>query len=621
MNLSLIDLIKKYRDDAKNIANSFQSYYADLEYTGFFGMEPYLSIEISKTIKSIKEDTRISEIIEKISESEDFSLIFEIYSLLISQYFSLLRIMQIYEKYKVDVNKITHSYSSTSSSSSSLTINKAKIIVKKFLEISELWNTYNAELKSISLLNAIIKHISKKLEKKVLEDIKEINELYISYLEKQQGYLVIDLYRFLLDNIIRNSENTPSEIKITKLVNKYLEKLKTEVLDTEKIKDIGSQNKKLNVVQNIIQMHNLTPTGISKPLSQIFRELNIKKDNIEPDFDKIAKILSDSDTKKFGFIIIKALMKNPLEYNIWNLIDKNVIYKNKLFQSPDAGLNKIVIDRFKTIIQLENHGGKDELLIFNKSFGEDVNQNFYYILETIDNLNYRFLTLWSDSKLIPAHWFNNIDNKEFSPSRRLELYNILLNTEIEKHIQMPLAEFTVLNREESIKDENYWKALREKIANQIVKDVVDLFDEQFIDNKDNKMSVSKITNVMINPLIFKRALMHITENIELDTIHDLHNNISPEIIKQFQTELTLSYFHDLSQIQHNLEKDTTNIFYQNYHKKIEPYLNNAPIFVKNKISEMYHAVLDEVLEKYINKHSSIYLSIQKKFYILSKTII
>jgi hypothetical protein len=367
---------------------------------------------------------------------------------------------------------------------------------------------------------------------------------------------------------------------------------------------------------------------MSIPINDLISSLNIKiskNASLEKYLENAAKILSKD--KKFGFIVMTKVISNPLEYNFWVVSDKNYLEKHKLLQSVDLGLNAITLERFKTIIPLKNKLSKqsDSVLITNKEFSDsDSGINYYYILETLDGENYRFLTSFSGENPVlfsPATWFENLNDKKYSPSRRLESYNTILNQEIMTAVQKPYLTIEQLNREEVQKEDSYWKSLRNKIKNQVMNDFASLFEEIFIENKE-KTTEKNITKLFLNDNLYKNALNYFTENIELDNISSfVIEKVNPTILKEFQVELTLSYFYDLTSIQKSFRKDVENIYKKEYIAKIHAMSGDKILYVKNKVNDIFSMILDEILEKFINRKSGIYLSIQKKFDILSKTFL
>lgn len=195
-----------------------------------------------------------------------------------------------------------------------------------------------------------------------------------------------------------------------------------------------------------------------------------------------------------------------------------------------------------------------------------------------------------------------------------------------KHIHQPYVSMEMLSRTEVQQEESYWKSLRNKIKEKIINDITDLF----LDLKESeKITAKTIDHILFNPNIYRSALNHITDNIELDNLNKVfHEDQSKdstllEKLEQTKIELTFSYFYDISIIQKSMKKDAENIYTKEYQQKIENILkqNNSNLYIKNETIKIFGQILDEILEKFVNRKSGIYLSIQKKFDLLSKTLL
>src|SRR5579883_420328 len=108
MSQNLVDQVTKFRDLSKMVAESFLLYYNKLEYTGFSGVEPYLSDEINKGIKYVINDTNLSKMTAKITadkflDAKDFDNIFSLYSEMSLQHKKLKDIIELFRTHQVDI--------------------------------------------------------------------------------------------------------------------------------------------------------------------------------------------------------------------------------------------------------------------------------------------------------------------------------------------------------------------------------------------------------------------------------------------------------------------------------------------------------------------------------------
>jgi hypothetical protein len=595
------------KDHAKSIASLLKAYSDKIEFTGFSGVEPYLSSEVTANLKYV--DTNAKEV-HMFPNKVDYKFLFEVYAQLMTIYEKVARIMQIYLENKVDLSR-QGTYTSTGTS---LTMTYIQDLNNTLTEIESSFLKFSANIKAINLLHNIIEDISENLSGIKISEINSLNKLYADYVKENQGNLVVDLYTHILHEVILHNTGTTAGKEIIKQVNRFIEELKTDVLDPAKV----SQQNKINVIQRLVQMHNLVPTSISNSLDEIFKDLDVTYDDKLDLHKNLLKVIKMTKDKNICFIIINKIIKKPLEHNIWTLINEEYIDKHKLILPPDVGMCAKILERGQTIKYMPVTKAKDGLEII----GEVLDDSFVYILETLNGESYRFLSAWNFPKAVPMpmEWFKNFDNKEKCPSQRVSGYNDIINEEILKHIKKPALTVTDINNDEIKKPPAYWKSLKDRIKKFIVNDIVKVFVERFIEG-DQKLTIENINQIISNEEIYRKALKHITDNIILDNVSGLEAKLSNQRIKIMQTELILSYFYDLSIIERNLKRDTDTLYKKDYEKKLAGYLtlksDSRNLTIKNKMIEILDLVFDEVLERFINKKSSIYLSIQKKFDILA----
>jgi hypothetical protein len=93
------------------------------------------------------------------------------------------------------------------------------------------------------------------------------------------------------------------------------------------------------------------------------------------------------------------------------------------------------------------------------------------------------------------------------------------------------------------------------------------------------------------------------------------------------SEIFFSYFRDIDKIQKNFQNDIKEIYNKEYLDKMESAIGNGVVpeskyaLVINKVIVILEEIYLAVLEKYINRKSSIYLTINKKMEILKKTFV
>lgn len=382
----LINKLIDIRDDIKITVDIFDSYFNKLDYTGFSGSEPYLSKEINNSIMYIRESSKLSLFISKPNDSFDF--VFDTYGEITLSYKKMTKMMKIFRIKQIDLSKQGPSHGST------LTIAYIKDVIESYQSLFSRYQDLKLTINSIELVYDFIDFLNKKIINISIKQIDEINLLYFNYVNSGNGDIIIKLYCKLLHQIIISN---PYEKEIIKHVNKTTEKLKSDILrmdDKQKL----DQNRKNNSIQQLIQTNNLVPTSMSMPFNTLIETLNIKtkgKTLIES-LHEASKLLSTTD-KKFGFILISKIIKNPLEYNFWTLTDKKYLEEHKLIDPINAGINLNILKRYQTIIPCETLNIKHQKNI--EIIDPPGEPGYFYIIETIDGTNYRFLSAWNSGIL------------------------------------------------------------------------------------------------------------------------------------------------------------------------------------------------------------------------------
>jgi hypothetical protein len=581
--------------NAQNVAESFKLYYQKLDTTGFSGIEPYLYETVKKNIAAILEDTKVR---KRISQKSDKKSVIENEFKLFSSFKDFAKkiewMFEVASNHKIDVEQ-SGSYTS---SGISLTPAYVTSMVDAYDDLSMIYRSYTTSIEDPKFPGFIVNRMT--LE----STIKTVDILTEEYIKYKDYELVIDLYSESLKSIMTSRVDFDMELHTH--INKTLETLKTQILETgQSSMTPVSRRKEPGIIQYLIQMYNLIPDGVSRGIDDIIKSLgvNIKsKENIEATLRSTAKLLSKAD-KKYGFIVWYKVTPIPFEYNLLCLIDEEWLRKNKLIQTTEMGINLSTLERGKTIRTMEYTKPPSQyLFIINDEFSAKSSGNFYYIIESLNSSEYRLLI--RDEPAIPEAWVTDIVNAE-TPSSRLLNYNRIINGEIIKHLKKPMIEMNLLSRYEIQKEELYWKNLRVIIKRK---------GREYLNTLLEKKKPA--FDILGNSDFYDRTILEMTNQIRIDSTRSLSEGV-PELDLQDQAsaELTLSYYRELDVLQKSLERDVENLYKKEYQKNIPKDLT------KGKFLDMIDEILEEVLQKYINRKSSIYLTIDSKNELLSKTLL
>lgn len=578
----------------KNIAELFNTYLLRLEYTNFSGSHPYETEQIIKAIKYVN-TSKPSNLFQSVLKQISLEICFKFYILFKTTYTKLEKIYEIFHKYPIE-------HVSSSSSSSSSSSHNYELLLETYEKMSLEWNIIQIYNNTMTTENYLTDRINTEIfgNELSIDTLKQIKKFY------DDSPIVIDLYSCILRRVL---DNKP-EHHIVIYINKLVEQLKDEVLPP--ITRQTSNRKP--TLQTLIQRYRLIPDGPSRPFVDLIYELtNVKVDgkNILDDLQKVSKLISK--TSKYGFIVISKRLPRPIENNIWLLTDANYLQKKKLMTGLNAGICDAIIQKSKTISFLESSKGGltdgiyyvDDILDFSnkKTSEKPEDNNFYYILETLDGVTYRILHPWYFSIFakekqyaIPTTMIEGFSNeKNFTktmPSTRVESYNEILNNEIMKNLKKPIIGTVDISRYEKQQIETKWSVMRKKIAIHMLDDYRVLFD-------NNKVSKETILGLILNPTIYANAIKYIISLGLSDTTNE--------------SEIYMSALKQIDTMKHKMAKDVGKIYRQDYEDKIMKLLENGSnVQTIIKIIDVLEDILITMLEAHITSKNNIYLAIEQK---------
>ena len=432
----------------------------------------------------------------------------------------------------------------------------------------------------------------------VKDDIKKQNELLTKLKEQKNSNIEIKkFYIFLTSKLNIETEQTIS------IIHNVLENTdKSDKSSNNKPSDnrINNIENRCNIVQQLIQRSYLVPYGISMNIDDLITKILDKKfmtdnDTIFNKLELLCKIKS-SKTIKLGYIIINKTTENPIETNIWNLIDKKFIIQNELNLSTKAGINEKTIEKYKTIkvIDIEKKDDKknDKLdkpyYQWTKLHSKNA-INLFYVFETLDGgNNFRsmiteYVSSIVDSNLpnfyISEHKLNY--NSYLMPSLVPELYNnnldILDSFELKRPYKEPeFSNFIIQAEIKTTLVKNLENILIDKKINNSTQFYNIIIDEESIKIMENAIKKSLISN-------------YPNKNINL---------LLPIILKDIQI-LIKNY------------KAKIKDFYETDESEITKIIKNTSANLKGiELKKIYVKWLDDIIENLIQKKSDLYAKVK-----------
>lgn len=590
--------LKQYAENAHDIAETMVVYNKKLNETGFSGANPYLEETVKNNITYVKNQTKIKKVIGDVEKILDFKSNFKAGVIMEKCfiYYSELLILRnkLQECLQIFIDHQVNPVQQGSQTSTGSTITQQLIfdLQDHLSDLEEIMDSYLTESEITQLADKISHVISSSItdESDVSPWINEasidlVTNTYELYISKNIGQYVVLLFRMIMQNAIDVNTGHSKGSKVIRKILQIMESLKTSVLDNPRMQIIQSGNKKYNTVQRIIQWNNLIPQEETQHLEDlVFKLVGVKSQ--EKDLDKTCKIVSTT-TEKIGFIVMRKVSKIPMEHKIMALIDRDFAQSKDLLQSGNQGINETLYKRTETISMLEpaRPAVHDSISVY----GSPDTITHYYMLETLDGINFRALHPWSigtkDFK-IPATWVQYIPDIKKTPSTRLGAYSEIINEQIIEHLHEPFTEIDFLTRDERRKADIKWNNIRENIIRAL--------HEEYSGKSANLSS-------LIASSKFQSSVLHYIV-VELEKVASPGTAVKDEI---YYEELALSYVKDLEAIQYRLGRELINTYQNEFRKS-----NNA-----------FHDLLMKVLTKLISNKSNIFTSIQYKSELLATTLL
>ena len=410
---------------------------------------------------------------------------------------------------------------------------------KLVINIQLTWDILNKKnkLANVEICENIRKYII--WDNNVLDSV----ATYTSYV-KEYPFSIL-LYCVIIQSSLKYCVKH-EKLTCTKIFN-MVEGVKNFIMLSDTNRKLG---KKILYANNPrLKTFGLTPRGPSSSLQKIFKYIYE-----ETSIKKLTDLKKLTSQKNICVIIFNSVIKNPMEFELWKIIDWG--YAKNLIQPDNAGINSQTIERFTTFKFLDPANKYHKWNFKTQHYG-DIESELFIILEYLGLDMYRQLSVYNYETSNFSHKF-----KKGGKSLR----RIIQRSRIEHVI--------------------------EYVKNKGV-----LFDNTRI-SEYHRIQENIITKNMFLPIKFD--LSAIKENSqELDTAYLRHNmssrltKICMSIVKtQYKNGKTIKNMIDIGKIIHSdkLSNMVVTIFIEQY-----------KIYVKNKIidnnfpqSELLHTLLNQL---------------------------
>ena len=573
------------------IRDTIANYCELLEKTGFSGSNVEIWEFIQTTLASLG-DLRTD---PKKGAKDIFAVFYDITSTI----YNLDLIGKVF-----DIHRITESRIGTTSSS--ITVSS-----KYVSDLSGLLDTIHSQLDLM-----IIKFRALELDSKFadllgmpeLNDlpafVDEISTIYKTYVDNDNGIHVIDLYFEILQRVYQAAVDKPGSKPIIQHINDTIYDIKQDLLKSKLYTLVQQSIKvspKINAIQQMMQTFKLIPNGFA-PLDDLLKQLDIK-----PGKDVTKSLATSSKLLKTGFILINKITPNPIRHTIESII------KPKKILPSISGVCPEVIARADTIVPLKVEKLSQEPIVVIGNFDS------YYILQTLDGQHWSWLAPWLDLRPVPWDLVLRSDRK-IGPSARLGMYNLILNEKILQTIHKPFVENQLDQPSEIKREDAYWNSIRQKVKQSILA----RYKEYLVGYK--VVRTATVRSMLTDRAELRQQMNYIgqlaIDEFGLDQIK-IHDQ-TPVIVQQFKAEMAIAYLREIKSIEKRylttlndlLDENQSKLDRATTAKNFEISLANI-----NRIVSIIEPIIEEHLKIFINRKSSIFITIQNMIDILQKTLL
>lgn len=456
-------------------------------------------------------------------------------------------------------------------------------------------NNTSLNIKIIKILTDKILHNISELT--IDNDILQMLDIIQQSFEKYP--LSIHLYSNILQMMLINTSSN-----IYGKILSMIEKSKTFILNMPKCFENGLPDFSVNPP---IRTFGLFPICESKELCIILKDvLNID-----------VKCPGNIDLKLIGnlgicIIVLKKIIKNPIEFKIWQLIDPLLAEQYK--QPVDMGITQKLIDKCNTISMTVNKSSKKAikkiLWDFDTTVYGNISGNKFLILDTIDGEKYRVLSIWKtplDKAVLPKYRLEVFLNFYFKSTytRADQYHNIMTQAALKNMFLDSLGINKIDNA--NIYESKY---LRHAIFNEIKSEFTTL-----IDSSSNK---SNLTQIQFSDIVHNDVIYNMFYTVIMNYYNE-YIGINKGLLEKVHfpySEILVTFLSFLKNLTIEFKKEM-----HAQYVRLEPsktiFEGSEKSSIKYKLSTVFDDILANTLNTIITDESNIYQSALKKYQLLS----
>lgn len=513
-------------------------------------------------------------------------------------------------------------------------------------DIFKLWSLINEVLYHIKIILTILQTIGIRYQKKFVNDvtdidINKINNLYgnmlLQYKKYKKNTIQIDtdninhltdaaqqILKWNKENAIDNADTLTEIVKkypfsislysfiIQKSINTCLSfgnEICNYILNqVELVKDIimlydkkiQSGKKEIYKINPNLQTFGLTPHSESDTLKNITKKL------FNESIDSVSKLENLAKKEKTCIIIMNHIIKKPIEFDIWKLIDRDLA--KQYVQSADMGITQKTIDRFKNIDFKSI--GKGKKWNFNIQYYGNIDSEYFTILENISYNLYRIFSIYDEMPIIGGgkiytkihksnipEFIEYVNNKGvLKNNSRIQEYNNIQEKIILDNMFLPIKfDIHSIKLDSQIIDSKF---LRHELFTQIINQLNIIVKKDFANGSKIK-AYKDIGEIIHDDRIIDIFNSIVIEHYDAYAIkNNVHNSNFP-VSETIQTFLSVIF---------DMNTEFRRILHDYYIKtEIDPKIFDINIEAKClELQIIFKEIVDMVLKKIVSNELNIY---------------
>lgn len=356
----------------------------------------------------------------------------------------------------------------------------------------------------------------------------------------------------------------------------------------------------------------LTPTGPAIPLTDITQKI------FKTGVSSVSKLESLAKKEKVCIVIMNHVIKHPIEFSIWKLIDKDLA--QSYIQSAEAGITLKMIKRFETIAFKDL--GKGKKWNFDTNYYGSIDSDEFVILV---NMNYELFRVYGIYDEIPIvevgstksqlatvegggsvvkihknkihNFINYIKNDGIIKNHtRISEYNYIQERKILDNMFLPVK-FNVngIKLNSQIIDPNF---LRHEIFLRLIEEFNDIVSTEF-KNGDKIKTFKDLGQVIHSNRLIDTFNSILVEQYDIYAIKNKEHSSKFPFSETLQTFLSVLF---------DMNTDFRRLIHDYFIKiKVDPELfTESSVSKKLQLQNIFKEIITQVLKKIISDARNIY---------------